>query len=113
MSNHASVELNQTTDENSLKEYELAVQTQMHFNEILMKFRSFGIAVVIAVYSYAITRKDLGISFIWAVSPTQLLAVAGSIFTIVLAIIDLGYFFRYFWELCHAALNWNRKFLIG
>lgn len=93
MSNHTSVELNQTIDEISLKEYELAVQTQMHFNEILMKFRSFGVAVVIAVYSYAITRRDLGISFIWDVSPTQLLAVAGSIFTIVLAVIDLGYFF--------------------
>lgn len=77
----------------ALKEYKLVVQTQMHFNEILMKFRSFGIAVVIAVYSYAITRKDLGISFVGGLSPVQLLACAGMALTFVLAAIDLGYFF--------------------
>ncbi len=93
MSNQAANELMQMTDEIALKEYELAVQTQMHFNEILMKFRAFGIAVVIAVYSYAITRKDLGISFAGGLSPTQVLAYAGMTLTIVLAIIDLLYFF--------------------
>jgi hypothetical protein len=93
MSSHTADELNQKVDDNALKEYKLAVQTQMHFNEILMKFRAFGIAVVIAVYSYAITRKDFGISFAWGLLPTQLLAVAGITLTFVLAVIDLGYFF--------------------
>ncbi|OGW54902.1 MAG: hypothetical protein A2Y81_10805 [Nitrospirae bacterium RBG_13_43_8] len=91
---HESSELNQKTDDNALREYKLAVQTQMHFNEILMKFRAFGIAVVIGVYSYAITRKDLGISLAGGLSSTQLLAYAGMILTGVLALIDLGYFFR-------------------
>jgi hypothetical protein len=90
MSNHA---VDQKPDKIALKEYELAVQTQMHFNEILMKFRSFGIAVVIAVYSYAITRKDLGISFAGGLSPTQMLAYAGMALTLVLALIDIFYFF--------------------
>lgn len=84
---------NNNIDDNALKEYELAVQTQMHFNEILMRFRAFGIAVVIAVYSYAITRKDLGISFAGGLSPTRVLAYAGMTLTVVLAIIDLFYFF--------------------
>lgn len=77
-----------------LKEYKLAVETQMHFNEILMKFRSFGIAVVIAVYSYAITRQDFGISFLFGLSPAQLLFIAGIVLTFVLALIDVGYFYR-------------------
>lgn len=93
MSDNISSRIEQATGEYALKEYELAVQTQMHFNEILMKFRSFGIAVVIAVYSYAITRKDIGISFAWGLSPNQLLAMAGITLTFVLAIIDLRYFF--------------------
>jgi len=93
MSSHAADEMNQKVDDNALKEYKLAVQTQMHFNEILMKFRAFGIAVVIAVYSYAITRKDLGISFAGGLSPTQLLAFAGTTLTVVLALIDVFYFF--------------------
>lgn len=94
MSSHAAGEMNQKVDDNALKEYKLAVQTQMHFNEILMKFRAFGIAVVIGVYSYAITRKDLGISIAGGLSSTQLLAYAGMILTVVLALIDLGYFYR-------------------
>jgi hypothetical protein len=77
-----------------LKEYTLAVETQMHFNEILMKFRSFGIAVVIAVYSYAITRQELGLSFLFGLSPAQMLSIAGVVLTLVLALIDIGYFYR-------------------
>lgn len=93
MKHQAADERHDSWNESAAKEYELAVQTQMHFNEILMKFRSFGIAVVIAVYSYAITRKDLGISLGCNIAPSDLLAIAGIALTFVLAVIDLGYFF--------------------
>lgn len=85
---------NKSAEKPALKEYELAVKTQMHFNEILMKFRSVGLAVVIAVYSYAITRKDLGISLGSSLSPAQWIAIAGVALACVLALIDVGYFFR-------------------
>ena len=85
---------NVSAENPALREYELAVKTQMHFNEILMKFRSFGLAVVIAVYSYAITRKDLGVSLGSSLSPAQWIAIAGVALAFVLALFDVGYFYR-------------------
>ena len=79
--------------EQDCNEYELAVKTQMHFNEILMKFRSFGITVVVAMYSYAVTRPSSEIITAIGATPSQVIAVAGLIITILLATIDLGYFF--------------------
>lgn len=75
------------------EEYKLAVQTQMHFNEILMKFRSFGVTVVVAVYSYAITRPSAEAVLALGLSPSQVVAVAGIVLTVLLAAIDLLYFF--------------------
>ena len=61
MSSHAADEMNQKVDDNALKEYKLAVQTQMHFNEILMKFRAFGIAVVTCfLYIYIPCLERMG-----------------------------------------------------
>ncbi len=79
--------------EQARNEYELAVKTQMHFNEILMKFRSFGITVVVAVYSYAVTRPSSEVITAIAATPSQVIAVAGVILTVLFAVIDLGYFF--------------------
>jgi hypothetical protein len=78
--------------EQDCNEYELSVKTQMHFNEILMKFRFFGITVV-AMYSYAVTRPSSEILTAIGATPSQVIAVAGLIITILLATIDLGYFF--------------------
>jgi len=74
-------------------EYELAVKTQMHFNEILMKFRSFGITVVMAVYSYAVSRPPSEISTVIGAAPSQVVGSAGLILTVLFAFIDLFYFF--------------------
>ena len=38
------------------EEYKLAIETQMHFNDLLMKLRTFGLTAVAAIFSYAITR---------------------------------------------------------
>ena len=73
-------------------EYELAVKTQMHFNEILMKFRSFGVTVVVAVYSYAVGRPSGEIIAAIGATPSQVIAVTGVILTAVFALLDLGYF---------------------
>lgn len=74
------------------REYELALQAQMHFNEILMKYRSFAITVVVAVYSYAVTRPSAEALFSVGLTPSQVVAAAGIIITVLFAIIDLGYF---------------------
>lgn len=81
------------TDELARTEYELAVKTQMHFNEILMKFRSFAVTVVVAVYSYAVGRPSGEIIAAIGATSSQVIAVAGLILTVLLALIDLGYFF--------------------
>ena len=77
-------------------EYKLSIETQMHFNEILMKFRSFGIAAVVAIYSYAITRDlsnvPLSLQLV-QVSQAQLVACAGVFLAIGFAAIDFLYFF--------------------
>lgn len=79
--------------ESARNEYELAVKTQMHFNEILMKFRSFGVTVVVAVYSYAVGRPAGEVIAAIGATPSQVIAIAGLILTVVLALLDLGYFF--------------------
>lgn len=84
---------NKDTGELARNEYELAVKAQMHFNEILMKFRSFGITVVTAVYSYAASRPSGEVIATIGFTPSQVIAVAGIILTALLALIDLGYFF--------------------
>lgn len=81
------------TGELARTEYELAVKTQMHFNEILMKFRSFGITVVVAIYSYSVGRPSGDVIAAIGATPSQVIAVAGLILTVLLALIDLGYFF--------------------
>ncbi len=78
--------------ESDRNEYELAVKAQMHFNEILMKFRSFGVSVVVAVYSYAVGRPSGELIAAISMIPSQLIAVAGVMLTVVLALLDLGYF---------------------
>jgi len=78
-------------------EYRLAVETQMHFNQILMRFRSFGISVVVAIYSYAVTRppSDIAVEVCGLrTAPSQVIAIAGIVLALILAIIDIGYFFQ-------------------
>ncbi len=79
--------------ESARNEYELAVKTQMHFNEILMKFRSFGVTVVVAIYSYAVGRPGGELITTIGATPSQVIAIAGVILTVVFAFLDLGYFF--------------------
>ena len=40
-------------------EYQLAIQVQMHFNDLLMKMRSFGITSVVVILGYAATAAYL------------------------------------------------------
>jgi hypothetical protein len=77
--------------ESARDEYGLAVKTQMHFNEILMKFRSFGVTVVVAVYSYAIGRPP-GEVIVGSTTASQAIALVGVCLTFVLAVLDLAYF---------------------
>lgn len=79
-------------NESARNEYELAVKTQMHFNEILIKFRSFGVTVVVAVYSYAVGRPVGEAITAIDMTPSQVIAVSGLILTVVFALLDLGYF---------------------
>jgi hypothetical protein len=74
-------------------EYELSVKTQTHFNEILMKFRSFGVTVVVAVYSYAVGRPSGELIAAIGATSSQVIAITGLILTVVFAFIDIGYFF--------------------
>lgn len=73
-------------------EYELAVKTQMHFNEILMKYRSVGISVVVAVYSYAISRPTSEFATVFSATPSRVIGLVGVGLTFLLALIDLLYF---------------------
>jgi len=105
---------NKVSAENpALREYELAVKTQMHFNEILMKFRSVGLAVVIAVYSYAITRKDLAflLEVLYHQPNGSPLPVSSS--QLFLHFLTLAIFSVYSLAPWLEAQNWKRKYLIG
>jgi hypothetical protein len=65
------------------EEYKLAIETQMHFNELLLKLRSFGITAVIAIFGYAVQSKN----------STSIIA-CGIVLLIALAFVDLLYFFK-------------------
>ena len=65
------------------EEYKLAIETQMHFNELLLKLRSFGITAVIAIFGYAVQSTK-----------PQIIIACGIALLIVLACVDLGYFFQ-------------------
>lgn len=79
-------------DEWARDEYELSVNTQMHFNEILMKFRSVGVTAVAAIDSYAVTRPMTEIIKAIGLTPSQVIAVMGIVLTAFFALLDLGYF---------------------
>lgn len=80
-------------NESERNEYELAVKTQMHFNELLMKFRSFGVTVVVAIYSYAVGRPSGEVITTIGATPSQVVAIAGIILAAVFALLDIFYFF--------------------
>ena len=45
------------------KEYKLAIETQMHFNEMILRARTLGLTAVIFVFGAAFTllKNDIGI----------------------------------------------------
>jgi len=55
MSNQANDELSKMTNEIALKEYKLAVQTQMHFNEILKNLQHYSFLLCVG---YGVTEKS-------------------------------------------------------
>jgi hypothetical protein len=65
------------------EEYKLAIETQVHFNELLLKLRSFGITAVIAIFGYAVQSTK-----------PQIIIACGIALLIVLACVDLLYFFQ-------------------
>jgi len=79
--------------DSTFSEYQLAIETQMHFNEILMKFRSFGIAAIIAIFSFAISRNDVVQPVIGTLTQAEIIGLAGILFTLLIGVTDLFYFF--------------------
>lgn len=86
------MEQSKMTD-STFSEYQLAIETQMHFNEILMKFRSFGIAAIIAIFSFAISRNDVVQPVIGTLTQAEIIGLAGILFTLLIGVTDLFYFF--------------------
>jgi hypothetical protein len=81
-----------------LKEWEIVVQTQMHFNDLIMKVRSATISVVLAVfgaagYSLQFGNLDLVIASI-KFHASVLVITSGLLFLIGMFVLDYFYYFK-------------------
>ena len=73
-----------------MEEYKLAIEVQIHFNELLMKLRSFGLTAVVVVFGWAVTRSQNEASSTFQV---QMIIACGLGLLVAVAIVDLLYFF--------------------
>ena len=84
-----------------IKEWEVVIQTQMHFNGLLMKIRTATMSVVLSIFGaagYSILVIDTSSStsnFMgWIFHPSSLIIGAGITLSVSMFIIDFNYYYK-------------------
>jgi hypothetical protein len=82
---------------NFLKEWEVVIKTQMHFNDMIMKVRTATISFVVGVFSAAayILQYDLPLKiFGHSVHASAMVIMTGIVMLTVMFLIDYFYYFK-------------------
>jgi len=79
-----------------LKEYEIVVRTQMHFNELIIKARSLGISVVTVIYgAAAYSISAIPDVFMFShLHPSFFIVLSGISLAAVLFLLDYFYYYK-------------------
>jgi len=106
-----STALNHMEVANIIKEWEVVIQTQMHFNELLMKLRTATLSIVLAIFGaagYSILSKDVYLLTLnnFSFHPSVIIISAGLVLLGSMFIMD--YF--YYYQLLKGAVNRGTKF---
>ena len=102
------VEKREQSDENEkksnhldyiLQEYKIVIETQMHFNELIIKTRSMGISVVTVIYGAAAYSISVIPDFFIKISTIELhpaffIVLSGVSLGFVLFLLDYFYYYR-------------------
>ena len=82
-----------------MKEWEIVIQTQMHFNDLLMKMRTATLSIVLAIFGaagYSILSKETYLLTIndFSFHPSVIIISAGLVLLFSMFIMDYFYYFR-------------------
>lgn len=100
---------------NILKEWEVVIQTQMHFNDLLMKVRTATLSVVLAVFGaagYSILNKDAFLLTVneFILHPSVLIISSGIVILFSMFIIDYGYYYKMLVGAVRRGLEFDNEF---
>ncbi|QDI89212.1 hypothetical protein Nisw_06590 [Candidatus Nitrosopumilus sp. SW] len=86
---------------NIMKEWEIVIKTQMHFNDLLIKVRTATLSVVLAIFGaagYSLASNEINPLKIeaigWTFHPSILIICSGIIILLTMFRIDYGYYFQ-------------------
>ena len=82
-----------------IEEWKVVIQTQMHFNDLLMKIRTATMSVVLSIFGaagYSMLMIDTSSSNFmgWAFHPSALIISAGITLSVSMLIIDFKYYYK-------------------
>ena len=82
-----------------IEEWKIVIQTQMHFNDLLMKIRTATMSVVLSIFGaagYSMLMIDTSSSNFmgWAFHPSVLIISAGITLSVSMLIIDFKYYYK-------------------